>query len=87
MRGMTLRPLVVEAAPNRELRWRGQTLMPGIFTGEHAFVIEPLGGRTRFIHRERFTGILVPLLSRMLDGATRRGFEAMNEALRKRAEG
>jgi len=84
--GMTLRPLVLEATANRELRWRGQLLIPGLFTGEHAFVLEPLGARTRFVHREHFTGVLVPLLSRVLDGATRRGFEAMNEALKKRAE-
>ncbi len=86
MRSMTLRPQVLEATPNRELRWRGQLPIPGLFAGEHAFVVEPLTGRTRFVHREHFTGLLVPLLSGMLDGATRRGFEAMNEALRQRAE-
>jgi hypothetical protein len=86
-RGMSFRPLVLEATPNRELRWRGQLLIPGLFDGEHAFVIEPLGPeRTRFVQRERFTGLLVPLFARALDGDTRRGFEAMNSALRDAAE-
>jgi hypothetical protein len=85
MSGMSIRPVVVEATPNRELRWLGHLLVPGIFSGEHAFVLEPIGERTRFIQSERFTGVLVPLLSRMLDGSTRQGFEAMNEALRRRA--
>ena len=87
MRGATLRPIVVEATPNRELRWRGQLVIPGLFTGEHSFLLEPLAERTRFVHSERFTGVLVPLFSGMLDGPTRRGFEAMNEALKKRVEG
>src|SRR5262245_6218093 len=84
-RGMTFRPTVLVADPDRELRWLGRLWVPGLFDGEHAFVIEPLGkGRVRFIQRERFAGLLVPLLSKMLDGETRRGFEAMNRALKER---
>jgi hypothetical protein len=41
----------------------------------------------RFVHREEFTGILVPLLWRSLDRDTRRGFEEMNRRLKELAEG
>jgi hypothetical protein len=86
-KGMSFRPTVLVADPNRELRWYGQLWFPGLFEGEHSFSIEPLGDqRVRFVHRERFTGILVPLLTRMLDGGTRHGFELMNQALKLRAE-
>ena len=85
--GMTFRPTVLKVEPNRELRWLGHLLIPGLFDGEHSFTIEPLGeGRVRFTQREVFTGLLVPLFARGLDTDTRRGFEEMNQALKARAE-
>jgi len=86
-RGMTFRPTVLAADPDRELRWVGCLLLPGIFEGEHAFLITPLeNGRVRLRQQETFRGLLVPLLRRLLDGQTRAGFEAMNRALKERAE-
>lgn len=87
-RGMTFRPRVLKAEPDRELRWLGHFLIPGLFDGEHIFTIEPLeAGRVRFVQREIFTGILVPLFMRWLEKDTLRGFEEMNRALKLRAEG
>ncbi len=84
---MSFRPTVLVADPNRELRWLGHLWVRGLFDGEHSFSIEPLGeGRVRFVQRERFGGLLLPLLSKMLDGDTRRGFEEMNRALKLRSE-
>lgn len=87
-KGMTFRPRVLRAMPEEELRWLGRVVLPGIFDGDHFFKIEPLdeGRRTRFIHGERFTGLLVPLLRKNLDRGTRQGFEAMNQALKSRVE-
>ena len=86
-RGMTFRPTVLNVEADRELRWIGHLLIPGLFDGEHIFTIEPSGtGRVRFTQRESFTGLLVPLLARGLDTDTRRGFEEMNLALKARAE-
>lgn len=60
-KGMSFRPTVLVAEPNRELRWLGRQWLPGIFDGEHSFVIEPLGERNvRFVRRERFRGLLLP---------------------------
>jgi hypothetical protein len=84
--GMTFRPVVLQAEPNRELRWLGRFLLPGLFDGEHIFMIEPLGDRVRFTQREVFTGLLVPFLARGLDTDTRRGFEEMNRSLKTLAE-
>ena len=86
-KGMSFRPTVLVADPNRELRWLGHLWVRGLFDGEHSFSIEPLvEGRVRFVQRERFGGLLLPLLSKMLDGDTRRGFEEMNQALKLRSE-
>ncbi len=85
--GMTFKPVVLKADPNRELRWLGHLLLPGIFDGEHYFMIEPVSeSRIRFVHGERFKGILVALIKSSLEGGTRAGFEAMNKALKARAE-
>ena len=85
-RGITMHPTVLAAEPGRELRWIGHLMIPGIFDGEHRFLIEEAGpGRVRFTQSERFGGIMVPLLWKKLrDGGTAKGFRAMNEALARR---
>lgn len=81
------KPTIVKLEPERELRWLGHLWIPGLFDGEHRFVIEPQGqSSVRFIQAERFTGLLVGLLMRNLEAGTREGFEVMNEALKRRAE-
>jgi len=84
---MRFRPTVLNATPERELRWIGHLLVPGIFDGEHIFQIEPNGrGGVRFTQMEHFSGLLLPLLRGKLRRETLPGFEAMNEALKERAE-
>jgi hypothetical protein len=86
-RGMEFKPVVLKVEPNRELRWLGRLILPGLFDGEHIFQIEPLGdGRIRFRQREIFSGVLVPLLKNWLDTDTRRGFNEMNQKLKELAE-
>ncbi len=84
-RGMTFRPTVIEATPNRELRWLGRFLVPGLFDGEHILRVEPRNGGSRFIQSEKFSGLLVPLLGGGL-AKTEEGFRRMNAALKERAE-
>ena len=84
-RSMTFKPTVLEAEPERELRWLGRVLLPGIFDGEHSLRIEPADGHVRFVQSGRFNGVLVPLFGKTLE-QTRRGFVQMNEALKRRAE-
>lgn len=86
-RVMTFKPTVLEVEPASKLRWIGRFLLPSVLDGEHSFELEPLSGdRTRFIQSERFSGILVGLLSRTLD-RTEHGFAAMNAALKSKVEG
>jgi hypothetical protein len=87
-RAMTFRPEVLAAEPGREFRWLGRLWgIPKLFDGEHIFEIEPLGeSRARFVQREKFSGVLVPLLARSLKTDTQRGFEAMNRALKEQVE-
>lgn len=87
--GMTFRPRLLAVTPERELRWRGHLLIPGLFDGEHRFLLESVDGgqRTLFRHGESFSGLLLPLIfGARAQAATRAGFEAMNAALKLRAE-
>jgi len=87
-KSMTFRPTVLVAEADRELRWLGRLLLPGVFDGEHRFVIEKLADdRVLFQHSENFSGILLPLLRSGLGKDTKRGFLEMNLALKARAEG
>jgi hypothetical protein len=84
---MRMRPMVLAATPSQELRWLGRIGVPGIFDGEHRFRIESLGqDHVRFVQEERFTGLLAPIILRFVERGTRQGFEAMNQALKARAE-
>jgi hypothetical protein len=86
-RGITIRPTVKAAKPERELRWLGHLGIPGLFDGEHAFRLEAIGdGRTRLVHEETFGGLLAPVVLNRVGEQTRQGFVAMNEALKTRAE-
>ena len=62
-------------------------MIRGIFDGEHYFILEPKSdSQLIFRQGEAFSGLLVPALRRSLDGATKQGFAAMNEALKREAE-
>lgn len=83
---MVFKPVVLKNEKEREFRWKGIFLIPGLFNGEHYFKLEALpDGTTRFIHGEIFTGILPPLLGGMLR-ETEQGFNAMNQALKQQCE-
>ena len=85
--GMKFSPTVLTAEPPKELRWLGSLLIRGVFDGEHILTIEPLAeNRIKFVQREKFSGLLVPLFWSSLDTDTRRGFNEMNAALKERAE-
>jgi hypothetical protein len=82
----TFTPTLLAARENEELRWLGKMSTPGLFSGEHVFELTPLpGDRTRLVHSERFKGLLVRMLGKMLD-QTERDFVALNEALKERVE-
>jgi hypothetical protein len=82
----TFRPTVRVVVPGVEFRWVGRFLVRGLFDGEHYFRLSEGPGRTtRLEHGERFRGLLVPFLGKLLDG-TARNLTRMNEALRTRVQ-
>lgn len=86
-KAMRFTPQVKMNQPEREFRWLGHLLFPGIFDGEHYFLLENIGGKqTKLTHGEQFSGLLAGILLKMIGENTKAGFIAMNEALKARAE-
>lgn len=83
---MTIQPRLLVVEPKRELRWKGKLLLPGLFDGEHVFVLTQLeNDRTRLDHWERFGGLLLPIARPMVYEGTVQSFHALNAALAQRA--
>ncbi|MEW9533728.1 SRPBCC family protein [Microbispora sp. NPDC049125] len=84
-KSMTFQPRLLTAEPGRALRWKGTLALPRLFDGVHEFLIGPEGAGTRLVHRETFSGLLVPFGGGTIRGA-RAGFEQLNTALKRRVE-
>ena len=85
-KAMTFKPTVLVFDENKEFRWLGKLFFKGVFDGEHYFqLIDNQDGTMTFIHGEKFKGFLVGLMGSILDN-TKKGFELMNEALKKEVE-
>lgn len=87
-KSMRFKPVVRELEENKKFVWLGHFMFPGVFDGEHSFELIPLSeDKTRFVHKEKFSGFLVPMFWAQLDKDTRQGFVDMNNALKTRCEG
>lgn len=81
----TFSPTLLTVEPGQELRWKGTTVVPGIFDGEHYFRIEETGdGRVVLEQGEIFSGVAVPPMFGWLRDDSLPQFHVMNEALAER---
>lgn len=82
----TMRPTLVSVESGRSFTWLGHVGPRGVFDGRHSFTVEPLAAdRSRLVHHERLSGLLVPAFRGMLTGATPQAFTQLNDALAARA--
>jgi hypothetical protein len=85
-KGMTFKPNILSLESNKEFKWKGKLGINGIFDGEHYFILESLDKEiTKFIQGEKFSGLLVPFVGKMLD-KTQKGFQLMNESIKNECE-
>jgi hypothetical protein len=84
--GMTFHPTILSVKAAEELRWKGSVLVPGLFDGEHRFLLERQGNQTLFIQSEEFTGLFVGKLTQGVLTETTEQMDAMNSALKQRCE-
>ena len=75
---------ILKLENEKEFQWIGKMYIGFILTGDHRFEIYKLSGnRTKLVHREFFSGILVPFAWKsFLNTTFRKGFERFNESLK-----
>jgi hypothetical protein len=84
---MLLWPRVLELEVERKIRWLGSLFLSGLLDGEHLFMLEPLGKtKVRFVQREEYSGVLLPIMWSWLSDQGHGAFEMMNRALKVTAE-
>jgi hypothetical protein len=84
---MTFTPKVLAVEVGKKFEWLGHLLLPGLFDGNHYFYIEKINdAQVKFIHGERFKGILAGMVMKSIGEDTKKGFIKMNIALKEQAE-
>jgi hypothetical protein len=83
---MVFKPTVLLVRPNQDLCWRGSVWIRGVFDGTHCIHLTAVAGGTHLEQTERFSGLLVGRLTKDVIEDTRRNFQAMNAAVKQRAE-
>jgi hypothetical protein len=87
---VTLRVTVLEVTPGSRLRFRGRQSglgIPGLFEVDHALTITPHNGGVRLWQQSLFRGLLIPVMTRFLNRYRLPTHNAMETALKARAEG
>ena len=78
---------IEEVQPERLLTWRGHVLAPWFFEGYRKFAIEPIAPeRVNVTHVEDVHGLMSPVFGLLMGGPVQQSHQALNEALRARAE-
>lgn len=81
-----LKPKVLDWVPDAQLHWELR-MMGGLIKTLRYIEIETLANGSCVVDNgEIFGGLMGPSLGKRMGGAVRRGFRAMNEALKARAE-
>lgn len=84
---MRFRPRVTVVKPDREIRWLARQFIPRLFDVERGFEFEPRGDSgTRFVQFEVGRGLLAPIIMPIMRKDIAKGYAALNQALKTRAE-
>ncbi len=89
-RDVPLDARMLAVLPGQEFRWAGPIARwkGVVFRGEHFFGVAPEGpGSCRFLHGEDFGGLSLALLDGWMRRTLLPAYEAMNQALARRAAG
>ena len=79
--------VILQADPDRELRWAAHFLSPRVFNGDHHCIISPSSDASfTFHHGEVFTGTTLPVMLPILKRLGPRVYESLNVAFKARVE-
>jgi hypothetical protein len=80
------KPTVLLVRPEQDLCWRGSVWVRGVFDGTHCMRLTAVANGTRLEQTETFSGLLAGRLTKDVIQETRREFQLMNTAVKRRAE-
>ena len=80
---MTVKVKVLTAEPATELRWASSVL--GLMTSEHSFILSPTSGGTQLVQTQTYRGMFTRFPPKTIS-RIQASFEAINQAIRERAE-
>ncbi len=84
---MDLTATIEDARADALLTWRGHLVAPWLFEGYRRFEIEPVAPeQVRVTHVEDVHGVLAPLFGMVLGSRVQASHDALNAALKARAE-
>ena len=79
-------PIVTNFEDPKFFRWRAKMMAGFIFTNDKVFELEETGAGTRLIHKELFSGMMVPMMWSKFDEGVPPMLNSMNDALKRTAE-
>jgi hypothetical protein len=87
LRRRRMNPRVLKVRPPYGFRWRERLPVPGLLCSEYSFLLQINGPEgVRFVHTTTFGGLMAAGVHRWLGSSLLRRQEAMNRALKMRAE-
>lgn len=84
--GPKFKPIVTDFEEPKFFRWRGKMMAEFLFTNDKVFELEETGSGTRLIHKELFSGMLVPMFWSKFHKGVPPMLRSMNDALKRKAE-
>jgi len=79
-------PIVTNFEEPKLFRWRAKMMAGFLFTNDKVFELEETGAGTRLIHKELFSGMMVPMMWSKFDKGVPPMLKSMNDALKRTAE-
>ncbi len=84
--GPNYSPVITILDEQKLFRWRAKVLAGFIMTNDKVFELEETASGTRLIHKELFSGMMVPLFWSSVEKNVPTMLNTMNEALKTKAE-
>ena len=84
--GPSYKPIVTDFVEPKFFRWRGKMMAEFIMTNDKVFELEETGSGIRLIHKELFSGMMVPIMWSKFDEGVPPMLKSMNDALKRKAE-
>ena len=79
-------PVVIESDAPTSFRWRAKMIADFVFKNDRVFELEERTGGTLLVHKEEFSGLMVPLMWGMLEVFVESTLEKTNQALKTKVE-